>query len=133
MTRVLRLLLTVALAAVPGCRDSIGHLLEQGGEAPIREISAEEASQLVEGGEVTIVHPLPRTPGAPALRDAVWLEEDEPFPEAWMDAAHPIVVIGEPEAAMALAARLARAGVGSPAVVTGELDSLSERRSAQHR
>ncbi|MBW2241378.1 MAG: hypothetical protein JRH01_05275 [Deltaproteobacteria bacterium] len=133
MIRALPLLLMAALLTFPACRDGFGSLLERGGKTPIREISADEAAALVETGAVTIVHPLPRDARAPALPNAVWLEPDDPIPDAWLDPPHPIVVIGQPEAAMALAARLARAGAGSLAVVTGELDSLSERRTARHR
>ncbi|MCP5057221.1 MAG: hypothetical protein GY937_10905 [bacterium] len=71
MIRALPLLLTIALFAIPACRDGFGSLLERSGEAPIREISADEAAALMEEGEVTIVHPLPRGLRAPSLRNAV--------------------------------------------------------------
>ncbi|MCP3985748.1 MAG: hypothetical protein GY723_15290 [bacterium] len=133
MIRALQLLLVASLLVLPGCRDGLGSLLEHGGDVPIREISADEAVAWIAEGEVTIVHPLPRQKTVPELRDAIWLAPDDPFPDAWLDPKHPIVVVGEPDAAMALAARLARAGAHSLAVVTGGLGPLAELRTAQRR
>lgn len=133
MIVAIRLLLVVTLLAAPGCRDEIGSLLEQSGNAPIREISAIEAAALLAEEHLTVVHPLPRHPAVPIVENAVWLAPDDPIPDAWLNPPQPILVVGEPDAALALAARLARAGVGSLAVVTGELAPLAELRTARNR
>ncbi len=133
MAGALRLLLVLTLLGAAGCREGIGRLLDETGHPPIREISASEAADLLaRDAAVTIVHPLPRHPATPRLKNAVWLAPEDPVPEGWGARHHPVLVVGEPDAAAALAARLARAGTRPLSVVTGELDTLADLRTARH-
>ena len=61
------------------------------------------------------------------------IELTQGYGPAQLDPAPDLVVVGNPEAAYALAARLARAGAGPLAVVSGELDALADLRTARHR
>lgn len=131
MTATIQLCLVAVLVATLGCRDELGSLLERSGRGSIREISAAEAVALLAREDLTVIHPLPRHPAVPYLENAVWLAPEDPIPAAWLDRGRPLLVVGEPDAAVALAARLSRAGAGSLAIVTGELAPLAELRTAR--
>lgn len=87
-------------------------LLTRTGEPLIRELSPDRARTLAASGSVLRVRAQRRASGSRQNRDIVWIDPDAPLPAAaaW-------IVVGDDEAAWALAARLAREG-GRPVAIT---------------
>lgn len=123
--------LGLAVALAGGCREGAVAGLEALGVPTLQEVPADRARRAMASGDAVLVQRrgaderLARLPGATMLGD------DETPPAAWRGDGHRhLVAATERRAALALAARLRRAGVSRVGVVTGDLASLGEPRTA---
>lgn len=124
--------LLAALLAVTACGDVAASLLEGLGVRTLRRVPAEEARDALASGRARLVQRRAPEERLPRLAGAAMLRDDEPPPATW--AQEPtawLAVADDPEAAVALAARLRRAGLRRVGVVTGDPRSLGDARTAR--
>jgi hypothetical protein len=104
------------------------------GHRSLREIEAERARAWVEEGRAVLVQVrdederLPRLPGALALDAAAAVPDDLRAAEGWV-----VVVGSQRDAALELAARLAREGLPRVAIASGDLTALAPLLSPVRR
>lgn len=119
-------LLAAALLAC-ACGDAAGRTLEALGLRTLTRVPVEEARTQLAAGRARLVQRRAADESLTALPGATPLRDDEAPPDAWRhEDIRWLAVAGDPEAALALAARLRRAGLTPVGVVTGDPRSLGE-------
>jgi len=114
-----------------GCRNGAAEGLEALGIPTLMEVPVERARRALAADQAVLVQRraagerLPPLPGATALHDG-----EEPPPSWARDGRRHLVIASERREALALAARLRRAGVERVGVVTGDPATLGEPRTA---
>ena len=108
--------------------------LSRMGIPSIREVPVERVQEWAPRGNLHFVQVRSPEDRAPHLAQALLLGPDETIPSALAGTRDWVMVLAsEHEAALRLAARLARAGLPRVAVVTGDLEDLQDLRTASRQ
>lgn len=120
----------LALPALPGCDAARG--LEALGLRTIAEVPVDRLAEILAEEDALLVQRRGPEERLQPLPGATLLADDEAPPPRWRAEGRSVLVVAEArEEALALAARLRRAGIARVGVVTGDPRTLGEPRTAR--